>query len=137
MISKEQIKLIHVAKSKIGLSEDSYRAILNSFGVQSSKELDEARYKELMKTFKGLGFGATMTPGNTGSEYRVDKFNNRLLSESQLRKAKAMWYTNPNVRVRTDEALNAFVKRIIGVDKLAWVRMDVAQKLFKAIEGIK
>lgn len=40
-LSRKQIALIHVAKSKLGIAEDEYRSCLVQIaGVESSKDLD-------------------------------------------------------------------------------------------------
>lgn len=49
--------LVHVAKSRLGLDEESYRAILcRVAGVASSRDLDAAGFKALMEEFGRLGF---------------------------------------------------------------------------------
>lgn len=56
MIAKSKIALIHVAKSKLGLSDEDYRSILNSIDVSSSKELDNKGFVKIIDVFKKLGF---------------------------------------------------------------------------------
>ena len=56
-ISKKKISLIHVAKARLGLTDEQYRKLLEaSGGVQSAKELSDAGFEELMHCFKRLGF---------------------------------------------------------------------------------
>lgn len=55
-ITKQEIALIHVAKNQTGLSDDEYRDLLRSVGVESSKELIPAQFDQLMKRFKAMGF---------------------------------------------------------------------------------
>jgi len=56
-ISKEQIKLLHVAARELNLDDDLYREILRQEArVQSSKDLDWAGFDRVMKRFKQLGF---------------------------------------------------------------------------------
>ncbi len=57
MITHAQIALVHVAKSRLALDEDSYRAILHAeAGVASARDLDEKGFDRLMRRFEHLGF---------------------------------------------------------------------------------
>jgi len=63
MIKKSQIALIHVAKSKLGLSEDEYREILKGHGnVESSVDLDQWGLEKVMKLLADLGFKRKRKP---------------------------------------------------------------------------
>lgn len=49
--------LIQVAKSRLGLDDDAYRALLSrAAGVTSSRELDGAGFDRVMDEFRRLGF---------------------------------------------------------------------------------
>jgi hypothetical protein len=57
MIKKSQIALIHVAKSKLGLTEEEYRTILRVHGgVETSVDLDEWGLEKVMRLLRDLGF---------------------------------------------------------------------------------
>lgn len=57
VISKKEIALIHVAKTKLGLDDYSYRNILKTFGgVESAKDLNVIGFKKVMDKFESLGF---------------------------------------------------------------------------------
>ncbi len=55
-ITRGQLALIHVSKSKIGMTEEEYRELLGSFGVKSSKMLSPGQCDEIMKHFYKCGF---------------------------------------------------------------------------------
>lgn len=55
-IEKRHIALIHVAKASLGLSEEDYRAMLNSIGVTTSKDLNALQFDEIMRRFEAAGF---------------------------------------------------------------------------------
>lgn len=138
MLDKAKISLIHTAKSKIKISDESYRDILGSFGVKSSTELSESQFLELMKIFEGLGFNNNFSaPAKKYETDRVDKFGNPLASYAQLKKIKATWANATGVRDRSPEALNNFTMRITGVARVEWVRMYDVYKLVKAIEVLR
>mgnify|MGYP001432794624 CR=1 FL=1 len=131
-ISLQQIRLIHTAKTKLGLSEDSYREMLSSFCVSSSKDLTADDAKKLMKTFEGLGFKPVL------KEPKYNKLGKRdeRATPKQLRKIEAMWKNSSRVRDKSDEALRRFIKRIAGVDRLEWLLINSVQKVIKAIENL-
>lgn len=57
-LTPRQIQLLHVARSKVGMTEEHYRALLSRFGAQSSKDprLQPRDYDEMMAVFAQLGF---------------------------------------------------------------------------------
>lgn len=57
-LTPRQIKLIHVARSKVGMDDDIYRALLGRWGAKTSKDpkLQPAHYDEIMKVFAAMGF---------------------------------------------------------------------------------
>lgn len=55
-LNKNHISLIHVAKTKLGLKEEEYRALLHQFNVNSSKDLTYAQFERLLEQFEKLGF---------------------------------------------------------------------------------
>jgi len=63
MINKKQISLIHVAKAKLGLSEEEYRTILKTYGyTESSRYLDDLGMERVMQVFRELGFKKKKKP---------------------------------------------------------------------------
>jgi hypothetical protein len=57
MISAQKLKLIHVARRELKLTDDAYREVLRHHGgVQSSKDLDDDGFKRVLDCFKALGF---------------------------------------------------------------------------------
>jgi phage gp16-like protein len=59
MISKDKIKVIHVAKKQVGMTEDEYRDLLGSVGASSSTELTKDAFGKVMARFEALGFRTT------------------------------------------------------------------------------
>jgi len=55
-IGNREKALLHVAKAKLGMDEDTYRAMLAGFGVSSSVELTHARFDEIMQHLEAVGF---------------------------------------------------------------------------------
>ena len=60
MISNAQKTLLHVAKSQLGLDDETYRDLLNAeAGVTSSKDLDNAGLNRVLNRLAKLGFKNT------------------------------------------------------------------------------
>jgi hypothetical protein len=65
MIDQAKIALIHIAKARCRLDDDSYRDLLKAEGgVDSSRDLDAAGFDRLMKRFQKLGFVSTAKQQN-------------------------------------------------------------------------
>ena len=60
---KKLIQLIHVAKSKLQMSDGDYRALLNGVGGKaSSAELTVAGLEQVLRAMKSLGFTVKKLP---------------------------------------------------------------------------
>jgi hypothetical protein len=65
-MTKDQYSVIHIAAKAVGLNESQYRTLLrNVAGVESSKQLDNARFEDVMATLEDLGFGARNGAGQS------------------------------------------------------------------------
>jgi phage gp16-like protein len=86
-LTPHQIKLLHVARSKVSMDEDSYRALLSRYGARSSKDkaLQPAHYHEMMQVFAGMGFTPSPRPGTPagGTKAQVREIE-RLCREHQV-----------------------------------------------------
>ena len=121
------IRLIHVAKQKIGLTEEEYRALLEGItGKTSSTKLTIAELEAVLKAFKRLGFQVkkmAATPDDVGRA-----------TADQIQYIKGLWELS--ARVKTEAALNRFIKRITGVPYLQWLDVNTAQKVILAVRYI-
>ena len=85
-ISKAQIAILHVAKTKLAMDDDTYRSVLaKCAGVTSSTELDVAGFTAVMGFFDYCGF----TPRSaTGANY-----GNRegMATYAQLELIRTLW----------------------------------------------
>lgn len=94
-INRIQIKLIHIAKAKLHLSDDEYRTMLSDrYWVNTSKGLSYDDASDLIDHLKSLGFQVVSRQGNTGGSPLYK--NNYQASTDGLRKeicdiARARW----------------------------------------------
>jgi len=129
MATPAQIKLLRTACSRLGFGEEEYRALLLQENCKSAKELDQEKMERIMESLKKLGFKSSdLRPvGN-------DSGSGAHATTAQLRMIEALWMEK--ARVKTREALSAFVKRITGIDKVEWLTNYHIKKVKKAIEAL-
>lgn len=121
MLEKQHLSIIHVAKQKLGLSDEEYREILRvNFKKDSSKDLNTFQFKELMDIFEKLGFKTKENKPN-----RITYMQKKTIGEYEI---KLQWNTDKN-------RLIGFIERQVGSKKkLQWLTVQEAQKV---IEGMK
>lgn len=121
------IRLIHVGKTKVGLSDSDYRHLLYSTtGKSSSLAMNLSELEAVLKAIKDLGFEVKTMPVKPEDVGRA--------SFEQINYIKGLWELS--ARVKTEAALNAFVKKITGVPFLSWLDKRDAQKVILAVREI-
>ena len=119
VIDNNKKAVIHIAKTQTGMTEEEYRALLSSVGVESSKELTPAKFKKLMKHFEKIGFNGR------DSKPRASTSSKTLL----LGKIKAMC---ANMELNPAYA-DGIAKRMFSVDKYIWCDADQLRKITAAL----
>ncbi len=57
MKNKNWIKIIHIAKAKVNMSDLNYREMLNGLGLTSAKDItSKKQFDKIMEAFQKLGF---------------------------------------------------------------------------------
>ena len=141
-ITQDQKAKIHIAKSATGLSDSNYRAILSGFnnkdGVpcSSCSEFTYNQAEVLLNIFKDkLGF-------KEKRKYKDSKYaqyagrESKFASVAQLELIDYKWFSNLNVKEKTDEAMNHFIKRIAGTDHISFLLKKDVSKVIKAISSL-
>lgn len=142
-IQPRQIKLIHIAKKDLNLSELQYRDMLGGFGAMSCKDLCKDEADDLLKLFQKLGFkirvkGNYMQNSHAFGKKKFEELAGRsedYPAPSQLRKIEVLWRINS--RQKDDESLSNFMKRITGTKNITALKHNDAVKLIKAIKSLK
>ena len=110
------IKLIHVAKTKLGLEDDVYRDILESTtGKTSSKLLTPAQLEAVLDRLKQLGFEVE-SKNKTGVQ--------NLASDAQSKLIRHLWlqlYDAGQVKNGSELALAKFVENRVHVSALQFL----------------
>lgn len=132
-IIKDQIKIIHVEVSRIGLTRPEYEQMLAAnYGVITSKDLTFVQADELIKKLKAIAPAQEKPLKYDEYKYRDPDF----ATPAQMRLIEALWMTNPNVKQRNEQGLNHFIRRISGVDHLKWLLKKDVQRVIKAIKSL-
>jgi phage gp16-like protein len=127
-LSRSQKAIIHVAKAKLSLHDDTYRALLiHLTGKDSSTDLDRQDFNAVMGFFEYLGF---RPQDKTGPDY-----GNRpgMASFRQLELVRTLWaeYT------RGGDGLNGWLKSYFKVDSLRFLTAAQAPKVITALKAMK
>lgn len=152
-ITPKQRALIHVAKSRLGMSEEEYRELLGQFGVKSSNDLSRGQFRELLECFVELGFDAPEfkpMPGRMGRDVKRLQWlgdsqkatgqkatgsPHTLLTDKQRERIYELWDGVSHApEEKREAALNNFCKKITKVDHINWLTVRKAQQLIFVLE---
>lgn len=140
-ISKDQIKIIHTLISKIPVSDEDYRAMLGGYSVSSSKDLSFEDAKEFVDILSKIAEKKGVYVKNGGGKARFSSMGNRdeRAYPAQMRKIEAMWSDVSYMTTAEDKrsALNSFLSRRFGIDRIEWLPRNMVGKVIKSISSIK
>lgn len=137
---RAELALIHTAKRALGLEDDQYRDLLEAWtGKRSAGVLSPAQRQAVIEYLRKMGFAARQSgePRRKPASTPVQKVTMEAGDAPQVRKIKAQWLglhllgavKNPSL-----QSLDAFVKRVCGIDRLAWTRPAHQQKLIEVLK---
>lgn len=128
-VDKKQqlIRLIHVAKSKLALDDDTYRAMLMRIGgKKSSAEMSVPKLLLVLEHLKESGFKvSSKTP------------NRPMANDPQSKMIRGLWLQLAKmgvVRNSSEAALAAFVERMTKVSALQWLSTPQASQVIEHLK---
>jgi phage gp16-like protein len=125
---KKLIQLIHVGRNKLALADDVYRALLRgATGKESCTGMTMAELEKTLNVIKAAGFRVEKKLPLNAEEIGG-------ATAEQLSYIKGMW--GLAARVKTEQALNRFIKRIARVDTIRFLDRKSAQKVILALRDI-
>ena len=134
LLSNSQNRIMHVAKAKLKLADDDYRAALVQIaGVTSSTELDQAGFEAMMGYYSYLGFKPLQKIGpNFGARPGMASF-------AQIELIRALWseWTGLALSRGDETGLTTWVKRVFKVDSLRFLTAAQAPKVITALKAMK
>ncbi len=125
-LDRKKLSLIHVAKARLGMSDDDYRGMLRRAAhVESSRDLDEFGFGQVMTEFERLGFRSDFADRNLGN--RIDR-----ATPAQVAKIRALWaaFTDDT---GTDTGLGKWLGRQFKISSIRFLTPEAAHK---AIGGL-
>ena len=136
MSTAYQIKIIHVAKAQLGISDDDYRDMLKEryYGKKSSKHLSVKEAADLIAHFEKCGFKRFSKSRST----RFNELESRpgMASPRQLRKIEAMWGDMCKANSKA-AALRKFLWREVKVTDLRFLEKHKAHKMIEILKKIQ
>lgn len=136
MATRPQIAMIHTLKSKIGLADDHYRAVLGSFGAESSKDLSTVNAKSLIKTLMGMITGSGATAGAGFQKRYAD--SNEVATYAQQAKIRHLWNAVSRVSEKDRaRALDAFLEKRFQISFLKWLPRERVGKVIHTLEAMQ
>lgn len=129
------IKLVHVARRELSLTEESYRDILARItGKRTAADLDLEGLGKVIAEFQRLGWHPRTRTGHSAGGA-----GSRLMAADALsRKIRALWlslWQLGELEDPSEEALAQFVKRTVEVEALQWLDPRQADQVIKALRG--
>ncbi|EMK8626509.1 regulatory protein GemA [Salmonella enterica subsp. enterica serovar Newport] len=124
------IQLIHVAKNKLGIDTDTYRQMLVSITrITSTSTMNPGQLNKVLNAMKAKGF--RVKPASKAQTSRP------LVDTPQVKKLRALWlemHVSGIVRDSSETALQAWVKRETGVDRLQWLEPEQASHCIEKLK---
>ena len=137
-ISNNQKAVIHIAKARLGLDEESYRDALEAHaGVRSAKDLDYNGFKAVMKHFESCGFRSSKLKAQSSKRQPVSRPG--MATVAQIRKIYALWQTLEGSwyeRRNYWKALRGFLRKRFRVDHENFLTPEKAHQVIEAIKSI-
>ncbi|MDB6374902.1 gp16 family protein [Photorhabdus bodei] len=140
MNKQQLIRLIHIAKTKLKLDDDTYRAALASTtGKMSCCDMSHAELKQVYAAFVERGFKRRFKPHHQ----RVKSDSTGRVRTAEISKIRAIWITMHQqgfVHDGSESALNKFVMRQTakingeGVAEVGWLTPTL---IYPVIESLK
>ena len=137
MATPAQIKKIHILKSALKIDDDTYRATLAGYGVKSSTAraftitLADELIQDLVEKAVAAGVWEKRKPA------RAAKTTRKLADDDQSKKIRALWiqlHQAGKVNNSSEEALAAYVKRMVKVAALQWLTVKQASTVIEALK---
>ncbi len=129
---------VHLAKKDLRLDDDTYRAILErETGRRSSADCTVEELERLVAHFRAQGFVPKAIAGGRPSS-AVQRAPRRA-DHPVAKKARALWISLHQLGVvvnASEQALEAFAKRQLGVERMQWMDQALGFKLVEALKAM-
>lgn len=131
---------VHLAKKELRLTDEHYRDVLELVtGQRTAAGLVAAQLVSVLKAFEAKGFKPQVVAGARPARASAPKAGRRPADHPVARKARALWISLHQLGVvenGSEQALEAFCKRQLGVDALQWADQAHAEPLIKGLKAM-
>jgi len=139
---KQLIRLIHVAKRELKLSDDAYRAALSEAanGKESSSDMTIKELESVLALFKNTGFKVKLN-----NKRKLSPSSGARVRTAEASVVRAIWITmfkQGFLRDGSETALNNYVKRITsksndgeGIANVGWLDNSTAYVVLEALKN--
>lgn len=136
MATKQQIIQIHTLRSKLALTDEEYRSMLASYGVESSVDLDEAHARSLVEA---LNTRVKKNWAPRSEREHVGKRPGVMATADQINMIEAMWHSVSRVKDPQEQrkALDVFLFRRFHRGGLMMVERALVHKIVRALEEMQ
>lgn len=122
------IRLIHIAKSQLNIDDDTYRHLLQTLTQKNSTKIMTIReLKKVVDNLKAKGF-----------KVKSSKKAGRITATEPVhQKIRSLWIELANagtVKNRSEKAINAYVKRITGIEVMDWLNTKQAMIVIESLK---
>lgn len=135
MPTPNQIKKIHALKGALRLDDETYRAILDAYGVKTSTRLSISKADQLLIELEHKALAAGVWEKRKPAAKA--KAARKLADDDQSRMIRGIWielHELGAVRDSSEKALASYVKRMTNVQALQWLDVKQAQKVIEALK---
>ncbi len=129
-LSRKKKALLHVAKTKLGLDDETYRTVLAHIAdVTSSTDLGQGGFEAVMGFFEYMGFKPLRKTGpNYGDRPGMASF-------AQLELIRQLWVEWSGAGV--EDGLTTWLARTFKVSSLRFVTQAQAPRAITALKAMK
>jgi len=124
---------IHIAKAQMGLGDTEYRLMLRRItGHVSAGDCTDIHLDAVIREFIAKGWKAPARKRGPASRHKPD------IEKGQADKVRALWIDMAKegiVKNASETALNAYVKRLCGVDNVAWLPVKKGSFVIEALKA--
>ena len=129
-LADSKVRLIHVARRQLGLTDEDYRSILGLMGgVAHAADLDPRGFTAVMARFEALGFRST-------SPRRPLSVRTGMATPGQVSLIRQLWAECTDGQ-GTDATLGKWLERQFHVSSVRFVTLDLAPRVIGAMNAMK
>jgi len=133
-INNAQKGLIHVAKARLGLTDEEYRDALKAYGgVASSRDLNQEQFKAVMKHFQRCGFKQLYKP--PGEAHSRGGCATPDIARLPRAKQGIMYLIGVTLEAlgKSWAYADGIAGRMFGIERLEWCDKEQLQKVMAAL----